>query len=301
MTTIETIPTVIGGEPKTITSIEKGTKIITFATLKGGAGKTMNLFNLAGVVAASGKNVLLIDVDPQCNLTSNCGLDAIVHDFSTVRDIFENYRSESKGKRPNAEDVIFKHPIEALPTLDIIPSSIALFYIEEELYKSEDKYMILSMFLDDNKEYLKHYDYVFIDTNPSMSVFNINALYVADDIIIVTDVSSNSIYGAELFCGLWDAKRENIHELYGKEKEDNIEGLLIGNYDRRHNIAKDLLEYVHAAEFSKDIVFDTIIPATVQLKDTELSHKPINLIHKNDAAYQAFMSLKYELTAKGIL
>lgn len=273
-------------------------KIITFATLKGGAGKTMNLFNLAGVIAGRGKKVLLIDVDPQCNLSANCGIDVADMGFVTVKDIIANYQAT---EQPKAKDVIIRHPIEGLPSLDIIPSSILLFNVEESITILEGKTRILKNFINRNKNDLQEYDYIFLDTNPSMSVFNINAFYVADAIIISTDVSSNSISGAELFCGLWDAKREQINETAEVRKEDNIEALLIGNYSKRSKLSKELLEYVHTADFSKDIVLDTIIPATVQLKDTEVSHTPINILHKGDKAHQAYEDLADELIEKEIL
>lgn len=273
-------------------------KIITFATLKGGAGKTMNLFNLAGVIAGRGKKVLLIDVDPQCNLSANCGIDVADMGFVTVKDIIANYQAT---EQPKAKDVIIRHPIEGLPSLDIIPSSILLFNVEESITILEGKTRILKNFINRNKNDLQEYDYIFLDTNPSMSVFNINAFYVADAIIISTDVSSNSISGAELFCGLWDAKREQINETAEVQKEDNIEALLIGNYSKRSKLSKELLEYVHTADFSKDIILDTIIPATVQLKDTEVSHTPINILHKGDKAHQAYEDLADELIEKEIL
>lgn len=273
-------------------------KIITFATLKGGAGKTMNLFNLAGVMAGRGKKVLLIDVDPQCNLSANCGIDVADMGFITVKDIFAKYQVT---EQPKAKDVTIKSPIKGLPTLDIIPSSIMLFNVEEGITILEGKTRILKNFINRNKNALQDYDYIFIDTNPSMSVFNINAFYVADAIIISTDVSSNSISGAELFCGLWDAKREQINETAEARKEDNIEALLIGNYSKRSNLSKELLEYVHIANFSKDIILNTIIPATVQLKDTEVNHSPINILHKGSKAHQAYEDLADELIRKEIL
>lgn len=273
-------------------------KVITFATLKGGAGKTMNLFNLAGIIAARGKKVLLIDVDPQCNLSANCGIDVADMRFTTVKDIFAKYRA---SEQPKAKDVIIEHPIPRLDNLDIIPSSILLFNVEEDITILEGRTKILKSFVSRNKKSLAKYDYIFVDTNPSMSVFNINAFFLADAIVICTDVSSNSISGAELFCGLWDAKREQINETSEFRKEDNIEALLIGNYSARSNLSRELLDYVHTADFSKDIVLDTIIPATVQLKDTEVSHKPINLLHKGDKAHQAYENLADELTRKGIL
>ena len=274
-------------------------KVLTFATLKGGAGKTMNLFNLAGMLVSQGKKVLLIDCDPQCNLSANCGIDIADMNFFTVKDIFEKYK---ESEQPSAKEAIVKHPIEKLDGLDIIPSSILLFDIEEALMILEGRTKILHNFIRRNSADLAQYDYIFCDTNPSMSVFNINAFYAADAIIICTDVSSNSISGAELFCGLWDAKREQINETSEIRKEDNIEALLIGNFAKRSKLSRELLEYVHTATFSKDIVLDTIIPETVQLKDTEISHKPISLTQKpGNAAFSAFKNLTKELTRKGIL
>ena len=112
---------------------------------------------------------------------------------------------------------------------------------------------------------------------------------------------SNAVSGAELFCGLWDAKREQINETSEIRKEDNIEALLVGNFAKRSTLSKELLEYVHEADFSKDIVLDTVIPATVQLKDTEVSHTPINILHKGDKAHMAFKELADELERKGVL
>ena len=91
-------------------------KIITMATLKGGTGKTLNTFNIGGILAENSK-VLLIDIDPQCDLTSNCGIDSSNTEVRTIRDIFENLPKN----QPTAEEVIMKSPIPELPNLDLIP------------------------------------------------------------------------------------------------------------------------------------------------------------------------------------
>ena len=103
-------------------------KIITFATLKGGSGKTMNTFNISGILAEKNR-VLLIDVDPQCNLTNNCGIDTSDASFKTIRDIFDNLPKN----QPEPDEVIIKAPIPELPNLDLIPSSILLFKTERAM------------------------------------------------------------------------------------------------------------------------------------------------------------------------
>ncbi len=265
-------------------------KILTMATLKGGAGKTMNAFNIAGMLAEK-KNILLIDVDPQCNLSSNCGIDISVRESYSIRDVFDN----SQTKQPAPDKIIIKSPIEKLPKLDIIPSSIYLFKTEINLFSKPDRERILQKYIARNQEAFDHYDYIIIDTNPSMSFINKNAFMVADEIILSCDVSANSIMGAELFCELWDETREDL------DKEDNISAMLISNYDGRSNLAKDLAEYTQETAFSKDIVLKTSISTTVRLKETEATHLPINLLDPKHKACEQYRAVLKELKKREVL
>ena len=97
-----------------------------------------------------------------------------------------------------------------------------------------------------------------IDTNPSMSIVNINAFYLADSIVLSSDISSNSISGAELFCALWEDDRE---ELY---KEDNVHALILCNVDKRSKLIDELTGYIKSDAYSipNEIIVDTIIPMT---------------------------------------
>lgn len=85
--------------------------------------------------------------------------------------------------------------------------------------------------------------------------------------------------------------REQIKETAEVRKKDNIESTL----------SRELLEFVHSADFSKDIILDTIKPTTVKLKDTEISHMPINLLHKGNQTHKAYKALTNELIRKVIL
>lgn len=242
-------------------------KIVTFGTFKGGSGKTSNAFNIAGILAETDR-VLLIDMDPQSNLTSDCGVDIVDAEIPTVRMILENF--EQKPIHPEA--VILKSIIEELPNLDLIASTFFLFKTEDSLLITPQRESFLKNFIDDNREYLeKNYDYIIIDTNPTMSVININAFYVSDEIILSSDISTNSICGAELFCDLWESKRKALR------KEDNISALIICNSDSRTKLGDSLNAYARSEVFSKDIVIDTIIPASVDIKKAEILHKPVNI------------------------
>ena len=257
----------------------KKSHIVCFASLKGGAGKTLNCFNIGGILAEEYK-VLFIDSDPQCNLSYNCGIRISGTESYSVRDVFE------MDPRPKPEKVIVKSPIKELPNLDIIPASIYLFESEEKMVLRADRERILERYFEDFSSAFNAYDYILIDTNPSMSTTNVNCFNLADDIILSSDVSINSITGAELFCNLWDKKRRQLR------KEDNIGALIICNYNGQSNFAKDLLEFTKIKDFSRDIVCQNIISSTVKLKETESTHKPINILypnHKSCAQYRALI------------
>lgn len=268
-------------------------KIVTMATLKGGSGKTMNAFNIGGILAENFK-VLLLDIDPQCNLTSNCGVDTSNTEIKTVKDIFENLPKN----QPTAEEVILKAPIQELPNLDLIPSSILLFKTEKAMSTRSNKEHILKYFLKNNAKYLEHYDYILIDTNPSMSAININGFYVADSIILSSDISSNSISGAELFCALWDDIREEMDQ-----REDNVRAMILCNVDKRSKLIDEISSYIKSEDYSipNEIIVNTIIPMTVKLKNTEIEHQPVNLLYPKDNIRITYNSIIEELKGKGVL
>lgn len=266
-------------------------KIVTTGTLKGGAGKTMNAFNISGVLAESHR-ILLIDVDPQCNLSNDVGIDSSDPKIPTVREIFGNLPEA----QPKPEEIIYKSPIKDLPNLDIIPSSIMLFNTEMNMINEMGRESFLKNYIEDNYDFFSsNYDYIIMDTNPSMSIININAFYIADSIILTSDVSTNSINGAELFCGMWNNKRKPLR------KENNVNALILCNIDKRTNISKNLIEYTNSAAFSQDIVLDTVVPSTVKLKNTEVEHQPVNLLYPNSEIKKIYNNIVKELKEKEVL
>lgn len=265
--------------------------ICCFATLKGGAGKTMNVFNVAGILAEK-NNVLVVDVDPQCNLSLDCGIDIATTGTYSVKEIYEKLPKE----QPHPSKVVVKNTIKELPKLDVIPSSIFLFQTEKEMSVRGDRERILEKYFKKHSDFFSQYKYILFDTNPSMSYVNINALLLADNIILSCDVSNNSVTGAELFCSLWDSTREDL----GEEK-DNVTAMLISNYDGRSALAKDLISYSKEQAFSKDIVLKNFISSTVRLKETEINHKPINILYPKHNACEQYRAVVQELKKREVL
>ncbi len=272
---------------------EHTTKKIAFGTLKGGAAKTMNAFSIAGILAEKYK-VLLIDMDPQCNLTANCGISITDRDAYSVRYIYEN----TPKNQPDPSLLIVESPIEELPKLDVMPSSIVLFKTEKLLAQKSDKERILSRYMEKHSEFFEKYDYVIFDTNPSMSTVNINTFLMADSIVLCTDTSDNGLMGAEIFCELWDETREEL----GMDK-DNIAALIIGNIDERSNFAKQLKEYAKKNEeySAQELVLNSVIHTTVKLKETEKEHKPINVLYPKHNACLEYREVVKELKKEGIV
>lgn len=261
-------------------------KIITIGTLKGGTGKTTATFNLAGMLAEKHR-VLLIDLDPQCNLSTNTGIDVTADDLKTSKNIFEG--------TARLQDVIYKNPVENLPRLNVIPSSIHLTATELRIVSLAGREQIFSNFILDNRAELEaNYDYLIADTNPSMSMINQNAFLAADSIVLISDVSLNGIQGAELFTALWENVRKQMR------KADNIKALIINNYDKRIKLSSELLDYCRENEGISRLLVNTVIPASVKIKETELEHTPISTTG-NIILSGIFKAIINELKDKGVL
>lgn len=272
---------------------KKEAKKIAFGTLKGGAAKTMNAFNIAGILAETSK-VLIMDVDPQCNLTADCGIDIENREAVSTRYIFELLPSQ----QPDPEELTYKAPIQGLPNLDVIPSSILLFRTEDTISTKGDRERILNRYIEAHEDFFNSYDYIIFDTNPSLSFINRNAFLVADSIMLSTDVSVHGLSGAEVFCELWDEKRAELNI-----QRDNIAGLIISNIDERSNFAKSLEEYAmkNKSFGAQELVLKTVIHTTVKLKETGIHNKPINLLYPNSKAAKEYRELVKEMRKDGIV
>ena len=263
-------------------------KIVAFGTLKGGTGKTTVAFNVGGILAEEHK-VLFIDIDPQSNLSDNVGVDTTDQDGATIRDVF-NKPTETK-----AEDVITKAPMWQLPNLDIIASHIRLTATELQLAAMAGRERILQKWIERNKDTLGQYDYIILDTNPSMGIVNQNAFMSADSIILVSDVSKKAIQGAQLFTYLWGEACENL------DVEDKTNALILNNCDKRIGLTRDIKEYYKDDEDFGSIVLDATIPARVEIKRTETTYLPINIIAPNSESCEAFRSVVSELKERRVL
>ena len=263
-------------------------KVIAFGTLKGGTGKTTVAFNIGGILAENHR-VLFIDIDPQSNLSDNVGIDTTDQSGATIRNVFSN------PNHTRASDVITRQPMEELPNIDIIASHIRLTATELQLVAMAGRERILQRWIERNKDVLSEYDYIIIDTNPSMGIVNQNGFMAADKIILVSDVSNKAIQGAQLFTYLWGEACENL------DITDKTSALILNNCDRRIGLTENIKEYYRDDEDFGKLIVNTMIPSRVDIKSTEIRYLPINITAPNSDSCEAFRSVVAELKERKVL
>lgn len=263
-------------------------KKVAAGTLKGGTGKTMVLISIAGAIAEK-KKVLVVDADPQCNATTNLGIDNRDLSRPCIIDALSN---------PDAspEDVIVKSPLEGLRNLDVVPSNILLTEVEMNLYMRSNRERILSNWINKNINYFSSYDYIFFDTNPSMGLVNQNVFAASDSIILVSDVGFNGVLGAEMFMYLWGKRRADLG------LENNVRALVLNNVDSRISLAGQIKEYMANPENELDSYFiEPALPARVAYKNAEGSMVPISLYAPDSEESNIVKKLVKNLKKAGVL
>lgn len=272
-------------------------KIIAIGTLKGGTGKTTVLFNIAGILAET-KKVLVIDLDPQCNLSGACNakqnLDwrklikkIPVNIFPSSRDIFEN-------KDMDPEAMVVRNPIPELPNLDIIPGNMLMTATEFSMVNRAARESVLHNYIEDNQEFFEQYDYILMDTNPSLGVINQNAFTAADSIVLVTDVGEDGIEGAGMFLYLWSEICRSLR------KKNNIDALIINRATRTINLTEELYEFCANDEFFAPLLIKDMIYEKVVYKEARMDHTPVNTIKKGTEATIDVRNVVDQLMERGV-
>ncbi len=247
-------------------------KIIVIANQKGGVGKTTTAINLSASIALDKKDVLVIDTDPQGNLTSGLSINR----DNLKRSLYDVYIG-----RCSIDEAIIKSPIEHL---HIVPSTIDLLAVELELVNKEAREHILSNAIVLIKE---RYNYIFIDCPPSLGLLTLNSLVAADSIIVPVQCEYYSLEGLSLLSKTLKLVRASLNPRL------EIEGIILTMYDSRTSLSQQVVKEVRS--FFKDKVYQTLIPRNVTLGEAPSHGKPAITYDIRSKGAQSYLSLALEV------
>ena len=245
---------------------------ISLANQKGGVGKTTSAVNCAAAVAALGKRVLLVDLDPQGNATSGVGIQ---------RKRVQHSSYDLMIGRAKAKEAILETRFQ---NLSVLPSQISLAGAEFELIDIERREMLLKNALS---EIEADYDYIFIDCPPSLGILSINALTASSGVIIPMQCEFYALEGlSQLMMTIRQVKR-----LYNTSLE--ITGILITMYNGRLNLSLQVLDELK--KYYADKLFKTGIVRNVKLSEAPSFGEPVIYYDKNSKGSRAYMDVAQEI------
>ena len=249
-------------------------KIIAISNQKGGVGKTTTAVNIATALAAVRKKVLLIDIDPQSNATTGLGIYS--------KNLNTSYNLLTQTKTP--AEVFTKTKI---PGLTIIPASIDLVGAEIELVQVKGREAILKNALH---SYKNMFDYIIIDSPPSMGILTLNALVAADGVVVPLQCEYYALEGLSYLLNSISKIKANYN------KNLQLFGIVLTMFDKRNalcqSVAKDVREHL------KNKVFDSVIPRNTKISEAPSHGRPVLIYDVKCAGSCAYMELAKEFLKK---
>ena len=247
---------------------------IVFVNQKGGVGKTTSAINIGAALAALGRKTLLVDFDPQGNLSSGVGgpsgamgMYQVISDLRTM------------------DEIIFATRI---PNLYLAPSSIDLAGATVELVDKEDRNDYLKRVLATVRD---RYEFILIDCPPSLGVLTLNGLNAADEVIIPLQCEYFALEGLSLILQTIGLVQRSMNPLL------KISGILLTMFDGRTKLSQDVVRQV--TEYFRDRVFKTIVPRNIRLSEAPSHGLPVMYYDPTCIGARSYEAVAQELIHRG--
>lgn len=250
-------------------------RVIAIANQKGGVGKTTTAVNLGASLAADGRRVLIIDIDPQGNASSGVGV-SIDGGLQGVYDALAG--------RVELSEVVYSGGLEGL---SVAPANRDLAGASLELAGVEGGHTRLKGIV----EPIRHeYDYVVVDCPPSLDMLTLNALSAADSVLVPVQCEYYAMEGLSKLLDTIERVRDSLNPAL------KLEGILFTMYDPRNNLAHQVVNEVR--DFFSDKVFETMIPRNIRLSEAPSFGQPCVLYDLASRGSQSYIALARELEAR---
>ena len=247
-------------------------KIVTFCNQKGGVGKTTSAVNLAAAIANLGKKVLLIDMDPQGNAGSGLGINKAKVEKSIYHVLIGQVTLQSVIRPTDIENLF------------IAPANRDLIGAELELTSAFARESKLKGPL---RTVIEDYDFIFIDSPPSLNLLTVNALTAADSVIIPVQCEYYALEGISELVNTVSLIQQNLNP------DLQLVGIVLTMFDSRNNLSHQVMEDVRS--YFKEKVFSTVIPRSVKLSESPSHGIPIQLYDPKSRGAETYRSLAQEV------
>ena len=252
-------------------------KVVAVANQKGGVAKTTTAINLGASLALANQRVLLIDTDPQGNLTSGVGLKERAADAVTIYDALLDDDLDPR-------EVVMK---TAVDHLSIIPANRNLTGAEIELVTRPHRERRLRRIVEAVQD---DFDIIFIDAPPSLGLLTLNALVAAGSVVVPLNCEYFALEGiAELLSTI-----ERVRESLNPDLE--VEGVLLTMYDDRTNLGQQVSANIR--EYFGDKVYQTVIPRNVRLGEAPSHGVPVILYDARSRGAEAYVNFAHEFAGR---
>ena len=257
---------------------QDGPQIIAIANQKGGVGKTTTTINLGTALAAIGKSVLLVDLDPQGNASTGLGVSSAERLFTSYDLLFGGVGTEIASIATS------------VPNLDIIPATPDLSSADVDLVADPRRSHKLRDRVNNPESLGEKYDFILVDCPPSLNLLTVNALVAADSILVPLQCEFFALEGLSQLMRTVQTVRSSSNPNL------RIEGIVLTMYDRRNNLSGQV-----AADVRQNLgglVYETLIPRNVRLSEAPSHAVPALIYDHQSTGSIAYQKLAGELLAR---